>query len=630
MNHFTSLSRVIATLACLISMQVFAQTPAEKTTAQIKKNATSGNSISAALSKNLLKAEEYQAPYTVQVPYQATENYTVEVPYQATEEYTVEVPYQVDETYTVQVPYQDTETYTENVPYTERVAYTDYETDYRDEYQCRNVTRYRNECSNVTRYRQECHNEQKCYLVPGTGGQTCRDVEECGTNAQGQRICKTRRVCDGNDGGPQQRCEMQSVCNNVPYTDRECRDVAYNDQECGNVRVPYQRQVTRYKDETRYRQETRTRTVTKYRNETRTRTVTKHRTETRTRTVTKTRTETRTREVTKYRDEERCCVTKTRQVFDRQLSFNVEVIFPQEAQLTGNESETLNVKLISADANSAQVQVDVVESIYGYKVASQTVNGSSVQVILALAPKYDLTNAGISTIKGLRIDYVASAQKFQVSFVDSLTSSRVQSAYALVISDLASGAQIEELAVGSLANGQLGAVVTAALDSNSKIKATLKVKRSGVLIANNEITFETAVNFEKRALIKGDVASLSDAKLVNGQVVGQGLESSFQLVDQTAEFSDVESSYDIFLTLKTADGGNQALKTTSITREALKQQGMLVKLSTVFKDTASAQKALVAGRVIKFSIHAKRKGIAGGILAGKSVQADVSGRFTLQ
>jgi len=584
MNHFTSLSRVIVTLTCLISMQVFAQTPAEKTTAQIKKIATSGNSISAGLSKNLFRSEEYQAPYTVQVPYQDTETYTVEV------------PYQVDETYTVQVPYQDTETYVENVPYTERLAYTDYETDYRQEYQCHDVTRYRN----------ECRNEQRCYMVPGDSGQ-CRDVQECGANALGQQICKTRQVCDGGSG-PSQRCDTQQVCSQQPYTDRDC----------SYVNVPYQHEVTKYRDETRYRQETRTRTVTKYRNETRTRT------------VTKTRTETRTREVTKYRDEERCCVTKTRQVFDRQLSFNVELIFPQEAQLTGNESETLNVKLISADANGAQVQVDVVDSIYGYKVASQTANGASIQVVLALTPKYDLTNAGISTIKGLRIDYVASAQKFQVSFADTITSSHVQSAYALVISDLASGAQIEELAVGSLANGQLGAVVTAALDSNAKIKATLKVKRSGVLIANNEITFETAVNFEKRSLIKDDVASLSDAKLVNGQVVGQGLESSFQLIDQTAEFSDVETSYDIFLTLKTTDGGNLPLKTTSISREALKQQGMLLKLSTVFKDAASAQKALTAGRVIKFSIHAKRKGTAGGILAGKSAEADMSGRFTLQ
>lgn len=499
MNQLTSLSRAILMVMCLISTQAFAQTPAEKTSAQIKRLATSGNSITAGLSKNTFRTEEYQAPYTVQVPYQATEQYTVEV------------PYQTEETYTVQVPYQETETYTENVPYTVSVPYTDYETDYRDEYQCRNVTRYRNECNTVTRYRQECHNEQRCYIVPG-GGQQCRDVEECGTNATGQRICKTRRVCDG-DSGTSQRCDMQQVCNNVPYTDRECRDVPYNDQECSNVRVPYRREVTRYRDETRYRQETRTRTVTKYRNETRTRT------------VTKTRTETRTREVTKYRDEERCCVTKTRQVFDRQLTFNVEVVFPQEAQLVGNEVETLNVKLVSADANSAQVQVDIVDSIYGYKVASQTANGASIQVVLALAPKYDLTNAGISTIKGLRIDYVASAQKFQVSFVDSITSSRVQSAYALVISDLASGAQIEELAVGSLANGQLGAVVNAALDSNAKIKATLKVKRSGLLIANNEIAFETSVNFEKRSLIKDDVASLSDAKLIGGQVIGKDRKS---------------------------------------------------------------------------------------------------------
>lgn len=73
--------------------------------------------------------------------------------------------------------------------------------------------------------------------------------------------------------------------------------------------------------------------------------------------MTKTRTETQTRPVTKYRDEEKCCVTKTRKVFDRQLQFNVNVVFPQNAILLGTEIETLNVILVSADASTAQVQV---------------------------------------------------------------------------------------------------------------------------------------------------------------------------------------------------------------------------------------------------------------------------------
>ena len=576
MNHFSSLTKAIFTLSCVFSMQSWAQSaPAEKATAQIKRVAASTNPIVVELSKNLFKSEQYQAPYIEKVPYQATENYTVEV------------------------PYQDTETYTENIPYEVSVPYTDYETDYRNERQC----------NNVTRYRQECHNEQKCYLIPGSGGgRQCRQVEECGTNVHGERICKTREVCEGQDSPPQQRCENQNVCQNVPY----------NEQECHDVQVPYQREVTRYRNETRYRQETRTRTVTKYRNETRSRT------------VTKSRTETRTREVTKYRDEEKCCVTKTREVFDRQLQYNVNVVFPQETQLTGNESETLNIKLVSANASTAQVQVEVLNSIFGYKVANQTVSGSSIQIELQTIPKFDLTNAGVSTIQNLKIDYLAAAKTFQVSFADTLNSSRVQSAYVIVISDLATGAQIEELAVTTLTNGQLGAVVKASLDSQAKIKATLKVKRTGILISGSEITFETSVNFEKRSLVKEDVAALSDANLVSGVFVGAGVETLFQLVDQTPEFTDVATSYEIFLTLKTTSGGDAPLKTTVITREALKLQGMTFKIADLFKNASEAQKGMQTGRVIKFTIHAKRKGAATSALAGKTVQASSSARFAIQ
>lgn len=608
MNHFSSLLKAILTVTCLLSMHAQADSaPAEKNSAQIQRNATSANPITLGLSKNLFRNEDYQAPYTVQVPYQATESYTVEIPYQAEETYEVQVPYQVDESYTVQVPYEDTETYTENVPYTENVAYTDYETDYRNEYRCQNVTRYR----------QECHNDRQCYLIPGTGGDSCRDVEECGTNAQGQPICKTRRVCDGSTA-PQQRCEDKQICQNSPYTE----------QECANVQVPYQRQVTRYRQETHYRQETRTRSVTRYRNETRTRTVTKNRTETRSHTVTKTRTETRTREVTKYRDEVKCCVTKTRQIFDRQLQYNVNVVFPQDAVLAENETETLTIGLVSADANTAVVKVDVGNSIYGYKVANQTTAGASIQVELAISAKYDLANAGVSSIQNLRIDFLSSAQKFQVSFVDSLKSSHVHSSYALVISDLASGALIEELPVSALANGQLGAVLTTVLDSKSKIKALLKVKRSGVLVAGSEIGFETSVNFEKRTLQNEDVASLSVAKNISGQLVGEGLESALLISDLTAEFADVTTEYTIYLDLKSG-GTSKPLNKASFTREQIKTSGQAIKLADVIKSSSAIKSALSKGQTLSFDLIAVRKG-ASSVLGSKTVKAATSGTFVIK
>ncbi len=587
MNHLKSLTTAVLTAICLISAQTNAQSaPAEKAIAQIKRVANSPNPIVTDLSKNLFKDEQYQAPYTVQVPYQETETYTVEVPYQE------------DESYSVQVPYQEDESYVENVPYDVSVPYTDYETDYRSERQCNNVTRYRN----------DCHNEQRCYLIPGSGSsRDCRQVEECGTNVQGERICKTREVCTGQDSSPQQRCDNQQVCENIPYTEQECSD----------VQVPYQREVTKYRNETRYRQETRTHSVTKYRNETRTRT------------VTKSRTENRTRQITKYRNEDKCCVTKTRQVFDRQLQYNVSVVFPQNAQLAGSESETLNIKLVSANANGAQVQVEVLNSVFGYKVLNQNVSGSTIQIELAISPKFDLTNAGGTTIQNLKIDYLAPSQKFQVSFSDSFSSSRVQSSYAIVISDLLTGAAIENMAVVQIANGQLGGIVNAALDPQAKIKATLKVKRSGLLVAGSEINFETAVNFEKRAVLQIELTSLSDDKLVAGKFVGKGIDTAFLLTDKTPEFNDVTTTYEVLVTLKTIAGGEATLKTTTVTRDVLKQQGMSFKIADLFTTPAFAQKGLQPGREFTFTLHARRKGTDASALAGKTVRASATGRVTI-
>lgn len=583
MIQINTLKHAILLAMSLISIQVVAQTtPAEKTAAQIKRNTTSANPMVGVLSKNLFKTESYQDNYTVQVPYQDTETYTVDVPYEDTE------------TYTVQVPYQDTETYVENVPYQVQVPYTDYETDYRQEYQCHNVTRYR----------QECRNEQQCYLVPGSGPQ-CHDVQECGINAVGQQICKTRQVCNGG-GEPQQRCDNKQVCNNVPY----------NDQECSNVQVPYQRQVTRYRTETQYRQETRTRTVTKYRNETRTRT------------VTKTRTETRTRTVTKYRDEQKCCVTKTREVFDKQLQYNVSVLFPANAVLQGSETETLNIKLISADVNSAKVDIQVIDSVYGYSIVNQTVNGASIQVELAIAPKFDLSNAGATTIQNLRIDYVGSTQKFQVSFVDALATTHIQTDYSLTISDSTTGQTIEELSVAALAKGLLGAVVNTALDPQAKIKATLKVKRSGSMIKNGELSFETSTTFEKRSLQKDDVASLSDSKKLTISFSGQGINTAIVLNDQTAEFSDVSTTYDIYIDVKTS-AGPKPINMKTFKREQIKQSGMAVVITDVIGKSTTATNALKAGQTLIYTVVAKRTGSAS-FIKGKTVKVEKNGESVVK
>lgn len=362
MIQFSSLSKALLLCACLITQQTFSQeqvaVPVENKVLHIKRLANSGNLQTGSLSKNLYKLETIQVPYTEQVPYQ------------------------VDETYTVEVPYQVTETYVETVPYEVQVPYTDYETDYRDEQRC----------ENVTRYREECRNEQKCYLIPGNP--------------------------------PQKRCENQKICRNVPYTEQQCR----------YVRVPYQRPVTRYRTETRYRQETRTRTVTRY------------------------RTETRTRTVTKYREEQRCCRPETREVFDRQLQFQVEVHFPVDADLTQEQTETLDIILVSADQNSAQVRLQQFNTVYNYTIAGQTVSGGTIQVVLAATPKSLLSEqdlASLSDFKNLMIGLDGAGVESEL-VINDLTNeySDVTTEYAIYL-DLKTASGNKPLNMRSFTRDQL-------------------------------------------------------------------------------------------------------------------------------------------------------------------------------
>lgn len=185
------------------------------------------------------------------------------------------VPYQVPDTCYNQIPYQS--------------------------YECRNVTRYREECRyipasqncwtenervcrNVTRYREECSNgpsRQVCTTNPSRevcterpSRQVCTERptrEVCRTNSQGQQTCQTvggGQSCQTVGGG--QSCQTVGggqSCHSVPG-ERTCRQVSYSDQDCDNVprqrcetiparnqcdSIPYSEEVCG--NETRYRQE---------------------------------------------------------------------------------------------------------------------------------------------------------------------------------------------------------------------------------------------------------------------------------------------------------------------------------------------------------------------------------------
>lgn len=431
MIRLKSLVTIIGFSMCLVSQQLFAQTePVEKKVLNLVRTANSGTTLTGSLSKNLYRTETYDAPYTV------------------------EIPYEVDETYIEKIPYQV------------EVPYTEYVTDYRQEYVCHNVTRYREECRNETRCRTipgtpQCHNEVKCRTIPGR--QECRNVEECGTNVHGQRICKTRRVCE--NGSSEQRCENERVCENGRSeqrceNERVCEREPYTDQECGYKSVPYQREVSGVRTETRYREET------------------------------------RTRKVTKYRTEERCCKPKTRQVFDKQIAFQVAVHFPQNAILDINEIEQLKINLLSADEKTASVGLEAVNTIFGYKIAKQLATGANIDVELEVVPKFDLTNAGPDSIKTLMFQFTRDPKKFYLKVEDTIKSKHIQNSYKAIIIDEA-GQVLEEQALTLDAEGNLIAQFLTVRDKKAKVKVRLQVLRSGAMVQNSQLGFEKLIERTK-------------------------------------------------------------------------------------------------------------------------------------
>ncbi len=290
--------------------------------------------------------------------------------------------------------------------------------------------------------------------MPGTP--VCREVTECGTNVHGEPICKTRTVCE--DGSSSQRCEDRQVCENVPYTDQQCgyEQVSYTDNECGFEQVPYQREVTGYRDETRYRYETRTRTVTRYREET------------------------------------RCCETRTRQVFEKQLQFQVSVHFPQNAVLTAGDVEKLNIVLETATTKTATVSLQSVDTIWLYKIKSQTIVGAGINIELEATAQWDATTAGPASIKNAVLNWAPTVKRFQFSFTDSVKNAKITSTYKVTVLD-DKGKKLEEQTPSADANGLVNFLFAKVKDKKSKIKAVLQVSRTGRPLVGSPLTFQMEV-----------------------------------------------------------------------------------------------------------------------------------------
>lgn len=365
--------------------------------------------------------------------------------------------------YPVQVPYQEQEEYYEQIPYTEREAYTDYEEYYESEYRC--DTRYEQECTYERQCRQvpdrQCRQERVCRPGPREPEQ-CQNVEECGTNARGERICKTRRVCRGGGQGPDD-CRYEQRCDNGGWREecsqeRRCRNVPR--QHCGYEQVRKTRPVTKYRDVTKYRQEKRTRTVTK------------------------------------ERTEYRCCVTKYRDVLDRQDAYAVTVQFPSNAVLQAGEVESLKVILTGGSKGEpVQAKVEQVNTVYVYKVVHASVQANTVVIKLEIGARYTQAEIGEATVTGQRLR-ILEDNTAVVTFTDAGNKARVRSQYDVVVTDKATGQVMttgQALVVGGGAAGEQRITLAHKLGFTRDYAFRLTVTRSGPMVESTVSFVKTGV-----------------------------------------------------------------------------------------------------------------------------------------
>lgn len=511
------LIKVLATISLIVANTTFA-TPTENPSQVLTRTAQSGMSLQTTLTKNQYSQEAYQ------------------------------------EEYDVQVPYQDTETYYVDVPYQEEEAYTDYEQSCHNQYQCHDVPKeecgYQNVCRQVPRQecgyenvcqqvpRQSCHSENVCRSVPGEqvchqerlckpvpGPRNCEEVTECGTNALGQEICKTRKVChDGPssedcdyiqkcEAGPsRQECGYQQVCE-TNY-ENECRQEhrceTRNVNECNNE---YQCHTTS-RQECGYEQVCQSVPVTKYR------------------TVTKTRQEARTREVTRYRTESRCCVTKYRDVYDHQDSLSVLLQFPTGSELLPNEKEKIQVSFFG-DLTKPDISVEDAGTVLGYKVSAKSINGSQANVELALTAKYSPEQVGAKTISALKL--LIKPQGSAIAFTDAGNKARINSSYSIVVKDKSTGSIVAQTKNENAGTSNVVIPLNQVISPDLDYTIELTVQRDGIVLA-------APVTFAKKAEYLFD--RIDSSQLGRESLKSIALKESADVVNLTFTDTGADTRYE--------------------------------------------------------------------------------------
>ncbi|MGE3260153.1 MAG: hypothetical protein AB7K68_00080 [Bacteriovoracia bacterium] len=561
----------LATLSALAVAGAVIAAPSERPSSDLTRTKTASDGLNAKLSKNIYRTEEYEANYTVSVPYEA------------------------DETYYVSVPYQDTEDYWENVPYqtSEQV------------------------CTDNVSYRQECRTERVCNNIidvsakllalmpdgpggpggPGRGGPGGGPGRGPGGPGGPGGGGWGGGHGPGGPGGPGGGGHGPGGPGGGPghgggggwgggpghggggNPPPPPRPVCHNEQRC--TQVPVHNRECHMQSVTRYRQERRTRTVTKYRDEARTRTV------------------------TRYRDEERCCVTKTRSVYDHQIAADVTFVFPAEATLEANEKESFRAVLES----DGDLKVKALKSIYSYSPLVSDLGGGKYSVEMKLVPTYAEDQLGLKTVGNLRLTVVGARSR--LTFEDLGAVNKTKTVYDLQLVDAATGAVLIQELKENLANSQRITWDLNATTVAGKIVAVrLNVARDGIVVAA-PVRFELQASLTVKKEASYDPSPYTKSSRIHHfRIAGKNDAIVVSFRDNTKVIDEVSTEYRLGIFVQEGKTGRLLVeKTFNRAQVKVEKDGdILFSLANDFGLAAEELANLNPGKVIALSGEVLRYG----------------------
>lgn len=364
--------------------------------------------------------------------------------------------------------------------------------------------------------REETYTVQVPYTVsvPYSDTETYYDSERrCGTYPVSRRVCHNEQRCTTNRDTrthTERRCTTRrgrEVCQDVVVRDHRpvrechstpvCRNVIEHEYDCRTVTVPRTRIVTRHRSETHYRSEERVRTVTD-------------------------------------------------KIFDSAWNAHVTVILPEEAELQGDEQETILLRLTGTEQDP-DVEVTVDSAIFSYRVADTQKEGNQLTVRLEMVAKYSPDMLGEQTLTGISLQRQADSS-YQVQFVDRGVVARSTTDYIVKVADKDTGRWIFEkqlsVTVTDLGTGrEVRVPVTAQVNHSADHLIRVMVRREGIVLSQSVV-------FQKD---HHQVGQLNPAAYVDPNGVREfsieGREHAARLlfVDATPNNGKVDTTYEITL-----------------------------------------------------------------------------------